>query len=235
MFAGIICLLTIVGAIYVGYYYRTKKESSLRKSIGMGCLAYFIFTPIAAMIGYAFMSDKEKAEIEAEQARQDSIRIVQEVENRKKAVNADMDSVTWEIQTKVDEMTDTKNIWASIRSINYVEQDFPYQGNTYATITVRYMKKYGYDVLIGIDRGQIVGIDISGTNYVTARFDDGTPKKYYFNEASDGSTEHVFLKNAKDFMDRCKKAKDIKVDVPMYQAGKPVFLFHVDKPLVWPK
>lgn len=235
MFAGILVLLAIVGAIYVGYYYRTKKESSLMKSIGMGCLSYFILMPLAGLIGYMTMSDQEKAEMKAEQARQDSIRTVQEVENRKKAASADPDSVTWEIQTKIDEMTDTKNIWASIRSINYVEQDFPYQGDTYATITVRYMKKYGYDVLIGIDRGQIVGIDISGTNYVTARFDDGTPKKYYFNDASDGSTEHVFLKNAKDFMDRCKRAKDIKVDVPMYQAGKPVFLFHVDKPLVWPE
>ena len=84
MFAGIIVLLAIVGAIYVGYYYRTKKESSLRKSIGMGCLAYFIFMPIAAMIGYASMSEQEKAEFEAEQARQDSIQTVREAEDKVK-------------------------------------------------------------------------------------------------------------------------------------------------------
>ena len=83
MFAGIIALLAIVGAIYVGYYYRTKKESSLRKSIGMGCLAYFIFMPIAAMIGYASMSEKEKAEIEAEQARKDSIDAENKVKEEK--------------------------------------------------------------------------------------------------------------------------------------------------------
>ena len=45
-----------------------------------------------------------------------------------------------------DEMTDSENIWASVKSDNYVNQDFPYEGNTYASITVRYMKKYGYDV-----------------------------------------------------------------------------------------
>ena len=82
MFAGILVLLAIAGAIYVGYYYRTKKESSLKKSVGMGCLSYFILAPIAAMIGYATMSDKEKAELEAEQARQDSIEAVQNAERK---------------------------------------------------------------------------------------------------------------------------------------------------------
>lgn len=227
MFKGILVLLAIVAAIYVGYYYRTKKGSSVIKSTCMGCLSYFILMPIAALIGYATMSNQEKAEMKADRARQDSIQSV-----NKTAVNKD--SVTWNIQTSIDEMTDTKNIFASIRSINYVEQDFPYQGDTYATIIVRYMKKYGYDVLIAIDRGQIAGLDISGTNYVTVRFDDGTPKKYYFNDAADGSTEQVFLRNAKEFMDRCKKAKEIKIDIPLYQAGRPVFSFYVDKPLEWP-
>lgn len=152
----------------------------------------------------------------------------------KKEATSIIDSVTWKIHTDIDDMTDTKNIWASIRSTNFVNQKFPYQGKTYATITIRYMKKYGYDVIIEIDKGQIVGIDVSGTNYITARFDEGTPMNYYFDDASDGSTEHVFLRNVKDFINRCKKAKDIKVDIPMYQFGKPVFKFHVDKALVWP-
>ena len=96
------------------------------------------------------------------------------------------------------------------------------------------MKKYGYDVLITITQGQIDGRDYNGTNYITARFDEGTAKKYRFNEASDGSSNVVFLRNASDFIKRCKKAKDIKIDIPIYQAGRPVFSFHVDEPLVWP-
>lgn len=145
------------------------------------------------------------------------------------------DSITWEIRTALDEMTDSENIWASVKSDNYVNQDFPYEGNTYASITVRYMKKYGYDVLISIDRGQIVGFDYNNSNFVTVRFDSAAPKKYYFNDAADGSTETVFLRNAKDFMEKCKKANNIKVQIPLYQAGQPIFSFHVDKPLVWPK
>lgn len=140
---------------------------------------------------------------------------------------------TWDFTIKKDEMTDTKNIWATIQSDDYITQDFPYNGNTYATITVRYMKKYGYDVLVYITKGQINGRDYYGTDYVTARFDDGSPRKYRFDEAADGSSDHVFLRNSSDFISRCKKAKNIKIDIPIYQAGRPVFSFHVDEPLVW--
>lgn len=140
---------------------------------------------------------------------------------------------TWDFTIKKDEMTDTKNIWATIQSDDYIIQEFPYGGNTYAAITVRYMKKYGFDVLVYITKGQINGSDYYGTDYITARFDDGSPKKYRFDEAADGSSDHVFLRNSQDFINRCKKAKNIKIDIPVYQAGRPVFSFHVDEPLVW--
>lgn len=140
---------------------------------------------------------------------------------------------TWQYQSSIDEMTDTKNVWASLVSDNYIEQEFPYEGDTYATIIIRYMKKYGTDVILKIDQGQIVGVDVNTSNYVTVRFDDAEPRKYYFNNAADLSTEQVFLRNAKDFVNRCKSAKVIKVDIPIYQFGRPVFTFHVDKPLEW--
>ena len=28
-------------------------------------------------------------------------------------------------------------------------------------------------------------------------------------------------------------AKDIKIDIPIFQAGRPTFTFHVDEPLIW--
>ena len=130
-------------------------------------------------------------------------------------------------------MTDTKNIWAKIQSDNYISQDFPYEGYTYAFITVRYMKKYGYDVLVQISKGQINGSSYNGTDFITARFDGESPKKYYFDDAADGSSEIVFLRNSSDFISRCKKAKEIKIDIPVYKGGRPVFTFNVDEPLVW--
>ena len=141
--------------------------------------------------------------------------------------------VEWDFTISTDAMTDTKNIWAEIKSDNYIIQDFPYEGLTYAKLTVRYMKKYGYDVIVEITKGQINGSRYNGTNYITARFDEGNPKKYFFNEAADGSPEYVFLTNKQDFIKRCKQAKDIKIDIPVYQSGRPVFSFHVDEPLTW--
>ena len=143
--------------------------------------------------------------------------------------------VTWDITTETDAMTDSKNIWAKITSDDYICQDFPYEGLTYAYITARYMKKYGYDVLIQISKGQINGRDYNGTNYITARFDGSTPKRYYFDESADGSPETVFIRQHSDFIKKCKQAKNIKIDIPIYQSGRPVFSFHVDEPLVWPK
>ena len=95
------------------------------------------------------------------------------------------------------------------------------------------MKKYGYDVIIEITKGQINGQEYYGTHYITARFDEGAPKKYYFNKAADGSSTMVFLRSSSDFIKRCKQAKDIKIDIPLYKGGRPVFNFHVDEPLVW--
>ena len=95
------------------------------------------------------------------------------------------------------------------------------------------MKKYGYDVLIQITKGQIVGNEYNGSNYVTVRFDDNAPKKYYFNDAEDGSSDVVFINKHSEFIKQCKQAKDIKVEIPLYQAGRPVFSFHVDEPLTW--
>ena len=88
--------------------------------------------------------------------------------------------VTWDFTIVKDEIYDTNNIWAEIKSDNYISQRFPYEGYTYATISVRYMKKYGYDVIIVISKGQIHGSRYNGDNYITARFDEGAPKKYYF-------------------------------------------------------
>lgn len=139
----------------------------------------------------------------------------------------------WDFTFEKDQLTDSKNIWASITSDNYITQEFPYNGQTRAIITVRYMKKYGFDVIIQISQGQMNGTQYYGTDYITARFDNGSAKKYYFNESADGDSKVVFLRKSSEFIKNCKSAKDIVIDLPLYQGGRPVFNFHVDEPLTW--
>lgn len=138
----------------------------------------------------------------------------------------------WYFTFEKDPMTDSQNIWASIRSDNSISQDFPYH-EARTTITVRYMKKYGYDVLIGLSSGQIYGSEYNNDNYVKVRFDDGAPIKYWFNEPADGSSDNIFIRKKTDFISRCKKATHIKVELPIYQGGRPIFEFTVGSPLKW--
>ena len=143
----------------------------------------------------------------------------------------EVEKKTWSLQTKQDEMDDSKSYWYSLQSDNYANFDFPYEGDSYLTITVRWKKKYGYDVLLEITDGQMVGNEYNGTNYVRVRFDGGKVQKFYYNEPNDGSSNLVFLRNAQKFIEKCKNAKDIIIEQEFYQEGVHQFKFHVDEPL----
>jgi hypothetical protein len=140
---------------------------------------------------------------------------------------------TWSFKTEKDAMTDSKNIWANLTSDNIVDFSAPYDGGSNLTITIRYMKKYGFDAMLQISSGQFDANEYSGTNYITARFDGGSARKYYVNEPSDGSSDYLFIRKKSDFIMRCKKAKSIKIEAPFYQEGTAVFNFKVDKALEW--
>lgn len=141
---------------------------------------------------------------------------------------------TWEFSSDVDKMTNSKNVWAKLYSDNSISQEFPY-GDTQALITVRHMKKYGNNVIISITDGQIFGNEYNNANYIMVKFDAAAPVKYWFDEPEDGSSESVFIRKSSSFIAKCKKAKHINVEIPLYQGGRPVFEFHVDKPLIWKK
>lgn len=138
----------------------------------------------------------------------------------------------WECTTEKDDMDDSMSYWHSLSSDNYANFDFPYEGDSYLTITARYMKKYGYDVLVSISKGQMVGSEYNGTNYIRVRFDGGKAQKWYYNEPSDGSSTEVFLQNPQKFIKKLQNAKDIIIEQQFYQEGVHQFKFHVDKPLV---
>ena len=209
----------------------TKKVEKDGNNVGMiiaiGIVAIFIlFLVLTGLSGNREVTQSTELQLDEVIADSDTIAVVDDyVDEKVKAV--------WDFTIEKDEMTDSKNIWASITSDNFISQEFPYEGLTHATIIVRYMKKYGYDVLIKISHGQINGREYYGTNYVTARFDEGNSKKYYFNESADGDSKVVFIRSHSDFIKNCKKAKTIKIDLPLYKYGRPVFTFKVDEPLTW--
>lgn len=133
---------------------------------------------------------------------------------------------------QTDEMTDAKVKFASITSDNTVELEFPY-GDCTLTYTVRQGSKGGDDVYLRISSGQFFGHQITGDNYVMVRFDSLPATKYFYNEASDGSTDVIFLKNTKDFIAKAKKATEVKIEATLFDAGVRLFRFTSPQPLVW--
>ena len=156
--------------------------------------------------------------------------------NSNEEASVDSAAVTATAEAEIEqsaEVADTKNVWKSLTSENFAYFDFPYEGGSFLRIDVRYMKKYGTDILLTLSQGQLMSNEYNGTNYVMVRFDDDAPQKYYTNEPSDGSSNCLFLRNTKKFIKRAKTAKSIKIQVPVYQEGNPIFTFKVDVPLTW--
>ncbi len=204
--------------------------------IVVGIFAVFILIVIA----FSKSCDNKRNEALALSAA-DSTEILLEAERKTDSIMAEAEHKAmlsegmerqWNFRKEMDEMTDSENVWASIISDNSKYLGSPY-GQTFCRLTVRYMKKWGVDVLVQLTSGQIHGSKYSDENYVMVRFDDNQPIKYWFDEAADASSDCVFIRKTSDFIAHCKKAKTIKVEVPIFQAGRPVFTFELDSPLEW--
>jgi hypothetical protein len=129
----------------------------------------------------------------------------------------------WEYQENTDEMDGSVIKFASCKSINSVEFDFPYGGGSYLQLLVRKMKGRN-EVILKISKGQFIG---SYSETCKIKFDDGPVKEYSFNDAADGSSDYIFLESAASIIKQLKQAKHVKIQPTFYQAGKEVFDFDV--------
>lgn len=131
-----------------------------------------------------------------------------------------------------DEMTDTKTRYARLVSDNSVTLDYPY-GECRLSCLIRKSAKYGTEVMLRISSGQFNGDAYNENNYVCIRFDSSRAINYSFEESRDGSPEWIFLNNTQDFIRRAKRARSIKIEVPIFQEGRRLFRLTSDKPLEW--
>lgn len=189
----------------------------------------FIFLFMLGIIG-SFLPEHDNIN---KNVYQDSTYVTVKNENLADKVFEHPKGKMWSYDEYVDEMTDKKDYYASLKSDNSHEFDFPYEGGSYGKITIRKSHQYGLDVYFNVTKGQLLCNEYNGTNYVTVRFDNKPAKKYYTTSAADGSSDILFLGNVKDFIYNAKKAKEIKIQVPVYNEGNPVFEFTVDSLLVW--
>lgn len=139
----------------------------------------------------------------------------------------------WRYQDDVDQMTGKTASYASIKSDNSLSLRSPYAGTNFATLSVRKHPKYGTDVILSIDKGQILCRSSYDPCRIAVKFDNAPPRTFEGLPSADNSSETVFIGAASKFIASAKKAKTILIQIPLYQAGEQVLEFTTPVELVW--
>jgi hypothetical protein len=132
----------------------------------------------------------------------------------------------WSYDSDKEEMTGKPIQYAIVTSTNTVDFDFPYSGEQRAKLTLRRHPRWGNDVILALDRGQIL-CHSHGDCSIALRFDEGRFIRLQGNPPGDNSTETVFLPAFSTFMKELPGASSLRVEVKIYQHGAPVFAFDV--------
>jgi hypothetical protein len=132
----------------------------------------------------------------------------------------------WSYAVSEDPMTSRKSRTARIQSENAVNFGFPYQGEQHATLMLRDHPSYGRDVIVKIEQGQFLCQSYSDCQ-VRVRFDENNPERWSAVGPSDNSTTTLFIRNEARFIQKMRKARIVRIQVPIYQEGEPMFEFHV--------
>lgn len=142
------------------------------------------------------------------------------------AVRPNIPGSQWSYSHEADPMSKGMTHSASVTSSNTVDFKFPYNGSQHATLTFRNDPRYGKDVIFSIEKGQILCRSYEDCT-VDVRFDGDDVSQYSAIGAADNSTETIFIKNYKRFIEKVKKSKKVRISVNVYQEGSPVFTFDV--------
>ena len=131
----------------------------------------------------------------------------------------------WAYRDQVDEMTDSKTYYAQIEAEDEMEFSFPYNGGTKVWLIIR-KSDSKEEVLLSIskNKGQFMP-NVLDDRSVLVRFDDKTAEKYGYTEPSDFSSETIFIKNPKKFIDNLKASQKIIVQCDFFNEGTRTIKF----------
>lgn len=140
-------------------------------------------------------------------------------------------SYRWNYGQGVDDITGKAWHHAEITSDDYNRLSWPYEGDTYLTITVRKHPRFRGDVAFRVDRGQILCSSYDGC--AGAISIDGKAEKLTLAEPADNSSDVVFAAYDAAIIRKLKGAKKVVVELPMYRNGNVSWTFSAEG-LEWP-
>jgi len=133
----------------------------------------------------------------------------------------------WEYRNYEDKASGKTAFKASLLSENKINLSFPYQGSQNGTLSVRNHPRWGKNIYLKIEQGQILSIDgySFDNKYFLVRFDDGDVKKWNYVGSSDQSSDIIFISNEKKFLKQLTAANKIYITINLYQDGQYTFVF----------
>lgn len=132
----------------------------------------------------------------------------------------------WFYSSPNDDMTGNPIRTAYTSSTNTMSLDFPYQGEQHATLRIRSHPRYGHDIIVDIEQGQILCQSYEDCT-IAVRFDNGPLQHFSAVGPSDNSSDSVFIRSYDRFVGLMKKAKRVTVELPIFQAGNHAMIFDV--------
>lgn len=139
----------------------------------------------------------------------------------------------WNYSKSKDKMSGKSTESAILTSENSLQLGFPYSGMNYGRILVRKHPQHGLDVIVSVDKGQIL-CDVYTCQF-KIRFDDGAVQNFTMVPSADHSSEVVFAKSPEWVVKNLRNAKTILIQIPMYNEGNQILEFKVNQTLVWPQ
>lgn len=126
------------------------------------------------------------------------------------------DKNNWRYKESEDKMTSKKVYSAVVTANELLNFDFPYNGGSTATLTLRY-KDGETNVMLQVDKGQFIS-NVNGNN-VRVRFGSSKAKRYSTSMSSDYAHDLIFIGNETDFVRNVKKNERVIIETEFYNEG----------------
>jgi len=188
-----------------------KKPTSKIVKIGGGLILFFLFL---GFIGSLFNQGN------ATQSTENTDK--QRIARPKKETVAVAATPSWTHGENKDQMSGKVSKFATKKSDNTVNFEFPYQGVQRGTIMAM-----DDAVLFYVQKGQVIcnGGSEFGTCLVKIKFDDN--KERYINAKTLGDNSTTIKFTEPGFLKNLKQSKKLMIEVEVFHNGYPVFIFDV--------
>lgn len=134
-------------------------------------------------------------------------------------------STRWEYRVSEHEMGGQLRT-AATASLETFELGFPYQRPQRGQLTIRQHPRDGLDVMVSIERGQIICDDYRG-NRLQVRFGDRSAQRWRCSGTASGDSTLVFMAQPDRFLTELRRVEEVRIELLLYREGNQVLRFDV--------